>query len=453
MNPAEAVTWGSFVQAAYDQYASAPGQANPAAIKNMPAGYTLVRTIQMTDFLGPVRSRVFYGFVAAGGDPQTAVVALRGTVGAAEWWDDLHWDLVPFTQVPDGGKVARGFLDIYGTYGTMTPGQLQGARASATFAADVAQAAASGLQAGLDPALPAVVCGHSLGGALATLLVADLAANTPLKPQAWTFASPRVGDAAFAGRYGGLSTVSWRIYNQADIAPYFPVDAAGNYQPVTAGYAINSLGKAKWSLRCAHALSTYLHVLSPAMVPLNPVCTLLSGSQSRHCLQQGRRRPHRARHRPGYRSTELPAPPAPHVLARPPSAERHGHAARDVLVSFTTAADRCGVRAMTSTPPAPARSQARAPRCADGLQRPPRVGGQAGDQLGDHRVRGDRPEQLRLRPQHRHVGQAVPAQRQGHRQVGDDPPRAVHRPGRPPPSQCRLHAAVQARYPQRLDKQ
>jgi hypothetical protein len=79
MNPAEAVTWGSFVQAAYDQYASDPGQASPAAIKNMPAGYTLVRTIQMTDFLGPVRSRVFYGFVAAGGAPQTAVVALRGT--------------------------------------------------------------------------------------------------------------------------------------------------------------------------------------------------------------------------------------------------------------------------------------------------------------------------------------------------------------------------------------
>ena len=118
MSPAEAVTWGSFVQAAYDQYASDPGQANPAAIMNMPAGYTLVRTIQMTDFLGPVRSRVFYGFVAAGGDPRTAVVALRGTVGAAEWWDDLHWDLVPFTPVTDGGKVARGFSDIYSTYGT-----------------------------------------------------------------------------------------------------------------------------------------------------------------------------------------------------------------------------------------------------------------------------------------------------------------------------------------------
>ena len=273
MNPATAVTWGPFIQAAYDQYTSDPSQPNPAAIKNMPAGYTLVRTIQMTDFFGPVQSRVFYGFIAVGGDPKTAVVALRGTATNTEWWDDLHWDLVPFTQVPNGGKVAQGFLDIYNTYGTMTPGQQQSTQASPAFAAEVAQAVASGLEAGLDPALPTVVCGHSLGGALATLLVADMTGTTPLKPQAWTFASPRVGDAVFAARYGGLSTVSWRIYNQVDVVPYFPVDVADNYQPVTAGYAINSLGKAKWSLSCAHALNTYLHVLSAATVPLNPACS------------------------------------------------------------------------------------------------------------------------------------------------------------------------------------
>ena len=103
------------------------------------------------------------------------------------------------------------------------------------------------------PGLPIVVTGHSLGGALATLLVTDLTANTPLKPQAWTFASPNVGDAAFAARYGALSTVSWRIYNQVDVVPYFPVDIFDHYQPVTTGYAINSLGKAKWNLGCAHA--------------------------------------------------------------------------------------------------------------------------------------------------------------------------------------------------------
>ena len=273
MNPATALTWGPFIQAAYEQFVSAPGQVNPAAITNMPAGYALVRTIQMTDSFGPVQSRVFYGFVAVGGTPTTAVVALRGTATTTEWWNDFQWDLVPFTQVP-GGNVAQGFWDIYNTFGTMIPGQQQSTPAPATFAADVAEAATGGLAGGVDPAgLPIVVTGHSLGGALATLLVADLTANTPLKPQAWTFASPKVGDAAFAARYGALSTVSWRIYNQVDVVPYFPVDIFDNYQPVTTGYAINSLGKAKWSLGCAHALNTYMHVLSPASVPLDSACS------------------------------------------------------------------------------------------------------------------------------------------------------------------------------------
>ena len=273
MNPATAVVWGPFIAAAAHQYTSDPSQLNPATVTGMPAGYTLVRTIQMSDFFGSQESRAFYGLVAVGGDPKTAVVAIRGTETTMEWWDDFHWDLVPFTQVTGGGNVAKGFLDIYSTFGTMTPGQAQGPAAPGTFAAQVARAAADGLAADLDPALPVVVCGHSLGGALATLLVADLTANTPLKPQAWTFASPRVGDAVFAARYGALSTVSWRIYNQVDVVPYFPVDVADNYQPVTTGYAINSLGKAKWSLGCAHALNTYMHVLSPATVPLDPACS------------------------------------------------------------------------------------------------------------------------------------------------------------------------------------
>jgi hypothetical protein len=79
MDPATAVTWGPFIQAAHEQFVSDPSEVNPSTIKNMPAGYTLVRTIQMTDFFGPLQTRVFYGFVAVGGDPKTAVVALHGT--------------------------------------------------------------------------------------------------------------------------------------------------------------------------------------------------------------------------------------------------------------------------------------------------------------------------------------------------------------------------------------
>lgn len=271
MSAATAVAWGSFVTAAYDQYASDPTNDNPSSIVNMPAGYTLAQTIQMTDFFGPTQVRVFYGFAAVGGDPKTAVVALRGTVSAIEWWDDIHWRLVPFTPVSGGGEVAEGFFDIYRTFGTMTPGAQARSRPSAVFAAEIASAIMS-FAGELDATVPTIVCGHSLGGALATMLAADLAANTPIKPQAWTFASPRVGNAAFAARYGALSGVSWRIYNQVDVVPYFPVDTSDHYQPVTTGYAISSLGSARWSLGCAHALNTYLHVLSPATVPLAPAC-------------------------------------------------------------------------------------------------------------------------------------------------------------------------------------
>jgi triacylglycerol lipase len=276
MNPATAVSYGPFIQAAEAQYSSDPSQLSPATITKMPAGYTLVRTIQMTDFFATQQSRVFYGYVAVGGDPKTAVVAIRGTESNMEWWDDFHWDLVPFTEVANGGNVASGFYDIYKSIGTMAPGEQAGTSAPSAFAAEVKQAATSGLGTGLDPSdLPMVVTGHSLGGALATLLVADLTANQGMKPQAWTFASPRVGDSAFAATYGGLSTVSWRIYNEVDIVPYFPVDVTNSYQPVITGYSINSFGKAKWSLSCAHSLNTYMHVLSlltPNTVPLDAAC-------------------------------------------------------------------------------------------------------------------------------------------------------------------------------------
>ena len=82
-----------------------------------------------------------------------------------------------------------------------------------------------------------------------------------------------MGDAAFAARYAAPNRVSWRIHNQVDVVPYFPADIFDHYQPVTTGYAINSVGKAKWNLGCAHALNTYLQVLSPATVPLDPACS------------------------------------------------------------------------------------------------------------------------------------------------------------------------------------
>ena len=47
MDPATAVTWGPFIQAAYEQFVSAPGEVNPSAIKNMPAGTSVSDGIKL----------------------------------------------------------------------------------------------------------------------------------------------------------------------------------------------------------------------------------------------------------------------------------------------------------------------------------------------------------------------------------------------------------------------
>jgi hypothetical protein len=93
------------------------------------------------------------------------------------------------------------------------------------------------------------------------------------------------------------------------------------------------------------------------------------------------------------------------------------------------------------------------PRGADRPQRPGRLRSQRADQPGHHRIGGHRAGQLRLRAQHRHIGQAVPAQRQRHHQIGEDLPRVMRRPRRPPPGQPRRQAPAQAGGPQRLQQQ
>jgi len=67
------------------------------------------------------------------------------------------------------------------------------------------------------------ITGHSLGGALAAVAFPDVAANTSFtEPIIYTFASPRVGNGAFATLFAGLGTSSVRVYNTLDIVPMSP---------------------------------------------------------------------------------------------------------------------------------------------------------------------------------------------------------------------------------------
>jgi triacylglycerol lipase len=113
----EAILYGLLVQGAYAMFKRDPTNLRPEPqLGDIPDPYEFVAWIHMSDFIfGRTESR-FYGFIARNKNTQEDfAVALRGTEGFAEWWDDASSYLVPFAQVPHSGQVAHGFDKIYST--------------------------------------------------------------------------------------------------------------------------------------------------------------------------------------------------------------------------------------------------------------------------------------------------------------------------------------------------
>ncbi|MGP6190079.1 MAG: lipase family protein [Vulcanimicrobiaceae bacterium] len=259
MDPVAALAAGQFVAEAYAMYDAEPTNLTPPKTNGFPAGHELTAWISMADFFGDTSDRVFYGFVATSrATPAAAVVALRGTQGAIEWWDDLHFGLVPFAQNAASGKVADGFDSIYKTLRVTPAGEPFDAKlTSGSFAQDVRRALTLVGFAEKAP-LPALVAtGHSLGSALITLYVLDNAAKYPEnRPTVYTFASPRVGDARFVSSFDALALTSYRLANVPDLVPYLPPEILG-FGHVAELQQIDSTWSARWTLSCAHALNTY----------------------------------------------------------------------------------------------------------------------------------------------------------------------------------------------------
>lgn len=113
---------------------------------------------------------------------------------------------------------------------------------------------------GQDRSNPISVCGHSLGGALATLAAVRLAAAAgagagPHRPvRCLTFGSPRVGDSAFAA----LGVKGWRVFNEGDPVPMLPDSRRFVHTPL--GLRLEASGGAtvgtdgRTLLECARAL-------------------------------------------------------------------------------------------------------------------------------------------------------------------------------------------------------
>jgi hypothetical protein len=287
LDPKLAFFYGQFVQAAYTMFnnpGADPLRPEPAGI---PEGWELGAWIHMSDFILNLEKPVFYGIVVHGiENPDSRVIAIRGTEGWIEWFDDAFALLTPFSQVHAGGKVARGFDKIYTSLKVVKrtlPGEREMAAArgavalpetfGGSFAEQLDQVAviretSRGLAPRVAgererPARPTVVTGHSLGSALTTLFVLENAEKHKFDISTLcTFASPHVGDGEFVRVFNQLPIDAWRIVNTDDEVPKLAFRLPlFDYQHVDMAYAFASDGFVKPSLVCCHAMETYLHWL------------------------------------------------------------------------------------------------------------------------------------------------------------------------------------------------
>ncbi|ESQ56340.1 hypothetical protein EUTSA_v10024569mg [Eutrema salsugineum] len=151
------------------------------------------------------------------------VIAFRGTEQTK--WKDLQTDLMlaPVGLNPEriGGdfkkevQVHSGFLSAYDSVRIRIISLL---KMAIGYVDDVTEH---------EDKWHVYVTGHSLGGALATLLAIELASSQLAKHGAinvtmYNFGSPRVGNKIFADVYNQKVKDSWRVVNHRDIIPTVP---------------------------------------------------------------------------------------------------------------------------------------------------------------------------------------------------------------------------------------
>jgi predicted lipase len=260
-------------------YDTSPSDLTNAAGKAVSAGgtnYTVVTTIYANDLatdMNPSRGNdeVSIGLICQVAQAGDVVIAIRGTEGTLEWIHDAEFCQVPCPFLVGAGHTEDGFTAMYESLRT-------GAAAnSPTVVSALATLSYP------HPVSSVTICGHSLGGALATLLALDVAANTAFKnPAVYTYGSPRTGDSLFASTFDQVVNNSYRVANRLDIVPTLPPPV--DYDHVLNPYELNPIRLlppppkilVKFNPGCEHSLTTYMYLLSlksgGAVIPLESDC-------------------------------------------------------------------------------------------------------------------------------------------------------------------------------------
>ena len=274
MDVMKAIEFGQLVNATYQtspcDLTNAAGQALSAG----GIGYTVVTTIYANDLstdMNPTRDddEVSIGLICQADQTGDVVIAIRGTEGILEWIHDAEFLMVPCPFLAGAGHTEDGFTAMYESLRTGTEPDsptVVNALAKLSF-----------------PVSSVTICGHSLGGALATLLALDVAANTAFSdPAVCSYGSPRTGDSLFANTYNQVVKNSYRIANRLDIVPTLPPRV--DYEHVLNPYELNPIRLTppppkilvKSTLTCEHSIVTYLYLLSlqsgGPVIPLESTC-------------------------------------------------------------------------------------------------------------------------------------------------------------------------------------
>ena len=169
-------------------------------------------TSRQTSNPGRGNKEVSIGFICQAAGTGDVVIAIRGTEGIQEWINDAHFLLVTCPFLAGAGNTEDGFTAMYNSLRT---GDAAGSPTVVNALATLPFP---------QPVSSVTICGHSLGGALVTLLALDLAANTNFKnPTVYSYASPRTGDPLFVSTYNQVVKNSFRIANRLDLVPKLPL--------------------------------------------------------------------------------------------------------------------------------------------------------------------------------------------------------------------------------------
>jgi len=272
-----AINFAQFINAAYAIDPSNLANSAGTVISVGGINYTVVTTIYANDLatdMDPSRGNdvVSIGLILQAAGTGDVVIAIRGTDGILEWIQDAQFLMVTCPFLAGAGHTEDGFTAMYSSF-------------------EIGAAAGSPSVVNALASLPfpqtvgaLTICGHSLGGALATLLALDVAANTTFKnPTVYTYASPRTGDPAFAGTYNQVVPNTFRIANRIDLVPKLPLPPF--YEHVDTLFDLNPVQLlpfpprilVKPTIACEHVLDSYLYLLSVLaggpVLPLDPGCT------------------------------------------------------------------------------------------------------------------------------------------------------------------------------------